>query len=112
MSNVNRDADRQAGLFFNVCIKYRKEDGSIGVQQAGYGMELRNMPDCTGNGAEGKNAGRDALIKWLENKCAANGKYTLTPEDLVNLFEFSVVDMATYNPEEKRNTRKFLLEEE
>ena len=103
MSNVNRDADRQAGLFFNVGIKFRKEDGSIGVQQAGYGMELRNMPDCTGNGAEGKNAGRDALI---------NGKYTLTPEDLVNLFEFSVVDMATYNPEEKRNTRKFLLEEE
>lgn len=112
MGTVSRNTDRLAGLFLNLGIKYLKKDGTVGVQQAGFGHEWRNMPDCTGDGAEAKNAARVRLIKWFEGKCAANGgRYTLTAEDLVQLFEFTVVDMNAYDSECKTE-RKFLIDEE
>lgn len=111
MATVNRDNDRAPGLFFNLGLKYQTESGEIKVQQAGFGTEWRSMPDCTGTGAEAKNEARNAFISWLEGKCKETGKYTLTAEDL-QLFEFTVVDMSTYNPESSKSVRKFLISEE
>lgn len=111
MATVNRDNDRAPGLFLNFGLKYQTESGEIKVQQAGFGMEWRSMPDCTGAGAEAKNDARNVFIEWLEGKCRETGKYTLTAEDLA-MFELTVVDMSTYNPENKNTTRKFLISEE